>query len=93
MEFEWDPGKAADNLRKHRVSFHEGATVFDDPLSFTYPDPAHSISEDRYLTLGVSSRGRLLVVAYTDRGGRIRIINARTATRKEREFYEEGDPN
>jgi len=92
VEFEWDHGKAVDNLRKHGVSLHEGATVFDDPLSFTYPDPAHSTQEARYLTMGVSGLGRVLVVAHTDRGGWVRIINARAATRKERRFYEEGDP-
>ncbi|MBM4038463.1 MAG: BrnT family toxin [Planctomycetes bacterium] len=91
MEFEWDPGKAAGNLRKHGVSFHEGASVLDDPLSLTYPDPAHSVGEGRYLTMGMSSRRRVLVVAHADRGDRIRIINARAATRKERRFHEEGN--
>ncbi len=89
MEFEWDPDKAALNLKKHNVSFQEGTTVFDDLLSTTFPDPDHSIGEDRYIIIGVSHNGRLLVVGHTDRGNRTRIIHAREATRIERKFYEE----
>ena len=90
MEFEWDPDKAARNLAKHGVSFQEAATVFGDPLAMTYGDPDHSEDEDRFLTFGHSSAGRLLVVSHTDRDDRTRIISARTATRKERMQYEEG---
>ena len=89
MEFEWDPKKAAKNFRKHRVSFNEAATVFGDPLGTTVADPDHSLAEDRYITVGMSSRRRLLMVAHTERGERIRIINARELTRAERKAYEE----
>ncbi len=88
MNFEWSPGKAAVNLKKHRVSFTEASTVFKDTLAITYDDPDHSMGELRFITSGESSRGRLLVVAHTDRGDVIRIISAREATRKERQFYE-----
>ena len=90
LTFEWDPEKAARNLAKHDVSFHEAATVFGDPLAMTYFDPDHSGDEDRFLTFGHSSGGRLLVVSHTDRGHRLRIISARKATRKERKQHEEG---
>lgn len=89
MEFEWDPKKAARNLRKHKVSLSEAATVLSDPLSITVPDPDHSIEEDRYITVGMSNRRRLLIVAHTERGDRIRIISARELTRAERKAYEE----
>ncbi len=90
MNFEWDPQKAAANLRKHGVSFHEAATVLDDPLAITYPDPDHSESERRQVTFGESAEGRLLVVSLIERSGSIRIISARRAKRKERQIYEEG---
>ena len=90
MEFEWDPDKAASNLKKHQVSFSEAATVFKDVLSRTFADPDHSVEEDRYITIGTSERNRLLVVSHTDREDRIRIISARKAARNEREAYEEG---
>ena len=90
MEFEWDPDKAARNLAKHGVAFHEAATVFGDPLAVTYLDPDHSEEEDRFLTFGRSSEGHLLVVSHTDREDRTRIISARRATRKERKAYAEG---
>jgi hypothetical protein len=89
LEFEWDPNKAASNLRKHRVSFGEAATVFHDIFSFTYDDEVHSQVERRYATLGMSRRGRVLVVAHTMRGERVRVINAREATPHERRWYEE----
>jgi len=87
--FEWDPAKEARNRRKHGVSFAEAGTVFGDPLSKTYPDLDHSEQEERYLTLGVSESGRILVIAHLEEGDTIRIINARQATRRERRFYEE----
>ena len=90
MDFEWDPDKAARNLAKHRVAFSEAVTVFGDPLAITFFDPGHSDGEDRYLTFGYSTEGRLLVVSHTDRGNRNRIISARVATRRERRIYEEG---
>ena len=89
MKFEWDDSKAADNLRKHRVSFDEATTVFGDPLAVTYSDPEHSIEEYRFLTFGRSSRGRLIVVSHTDRGDKIRPISAREMTRKEKQDYEQ----
>ena len=90
MEFEWNPDKAAVNLSKHGISFQEAATVFKDSLSVTFPDSDHSIRENRYVMIGISSLGKLLVVSHTDREDRIRIISARTATRPEKRFYEEG---
>jgi hypothetical protein len=90
MEFEWNPDKAKLNLEKHGVSFQEASTVFNDPLSITFPDPDHSVGENRYVIIGLSRFGQLLVVAHTDRGMRIRLISARKATRQERRFYEEG---
>lgn len=90
MEFEWNPDKAGLNIEKHGVSFQEAATVFNDPLSVTFPDPDHSIGENRYVIIGVSRVGQLLVVAHTDRGEKVRIISTRKASRQERRFYEEG---
>ncbi|HRT29392.1 MAG TPA: BrnT family toxin [Kiritimatiellia bacterium] len=90
MQFEWDPVKADGNLRKHGVSFHEAATVLGDALSMTYHDPDHSITEHRFITVGTSRFGRILLVAHTDRGERIRIISARKVTPQERRRYEEG---
>lgn len=89
FEFSWDPKKAAANLRKHGVSFDEALTAFADPLSITVPDPEHSAREERFLLVGLSKRGRLLVVAHAELNTQIRIINARPATRAERETYEE----
>ncbi|MGA2264362.1 MAG: BrnT family toxin [Acidobacteriota bacterium] len=91
MFFTWDPKKAESNLRKHGVDFYEAATVLDDPLSTTFPDPNHSTFEQRFLTIGVSALSRLLVVAHTERSNKTRIINARQATRHERRFYEEDE--
>ena len=90
MEFEWNSKKAALNLKKHGVSFSEAATVFNDPLSTTFPDPDHSVGESRYVIIGLSRFGQLLVVSHTDRGEKIRVISARKATRQEQRFYEEG---
>ena len=87
--FEWDSRKATENLLKHGVSFREALTVFGDPLSILLLDPSHERSERRYLLLGESSRGRLLVVAHADRPPRTRIISARTPTRREQQTYEE----
>jgi hypothetical protein len=87
--FEWDPAKAASNLKKHGVSFEEAVTVFADPLSLNLPDPLHSEDEQRFLVLGMSTSDRVLVVAYGERDDRTRIISARKATRRERHDYEE----
>jgi uncharacterized DUF497 family protein len=89
MRFEWDENKAAGNLAKHGVSFEEAATVFGDLLSDTFDDPDHSAAERRFVIIGMSERGRMLMVAHMDDGEIVRIINAREPTRGEREFYEE----
>ena len=90
MRFEWDAAKAAASLLKHGVGFDEATTVFGDALSVSGRDLEHSAGEARFVTLGLSSHGRVLVVCHTDRGSVIRIITARTATRKEKRIYEEG---
>jgi uncharacterized protein len=89
MEFEWEKRKAAANSRKHGVSFEEAATILGDPLAITFPDPDHSLREDRYITFGMSRLGRLLVVSHTHRTNSTRIISARLMTRQERIIYEE----
>ena len=89
--FIWDADKAIANLTKHRVPFSEAATVFMDSLSLTIPDPRHSsVGEQRYVTIGNSVRGRVLVVVHVDLPDTIRLISARVATRRERRQYEEG---
>jgi len=89
LEFEWDPAKAEANLKNHGVSFDEATTVFRDTLSITISDPDHSESEDRFIDIGMSHRMQLLVVSYTERRDKIRIISARHPTRAERKSYEE----
>ena len=88
VQFEWDPKKAKRNVNKHGVSFEEGVTVFYDPLSATFDDPDHSVGEHRYITIGLSSRDRLIVVAHAERGEVLRIISARPATAYERKRHE-----
>lgn len=89
MPFEWHPAKAVSNLEKHGVSFEEAATVFDDPLQVHYPDHAHSIGKQRFICLGVSNHGRLLMLAYTELTPDIvRIITAREAGPGEKRSYE-----
>jgi uncharacterized DUF497 family protein len=90
MRFEWDRGKSKSNLSKHDVPFEEAATVFGDPLSLTISDPGHSDEEDRFVTIGVSSKLRTIVLVHTDRGDHVRIVSARQATTRERKDYEEG---
>ena len=90
MRFDWDKNKAASNLARHKVSFEEAATVFDDPLSDTFDDPDHSGQEPHEITIGMSTRDRVLFLSHCDRGDRIRIISARKATSKERKQYAEG---
>ena len=87
--FDWDPGKAASNSRKHGVTFEEASTVFGDSLALLMTDPDHSVEEERYVLLGTSTRQRLLVVAFTERLPLTRLISARRATRTERRKYEE----
>jgi uncharacterized protein len=88
--FEWDEKKADANVAKHGVSFDEAVVVFGDPLGLTIRDELHSTDEERFVTMGMSARQRLLVVAHTDRRKRIRVISARAATARERRIYEEG---
>jgi uncharacterized protein len=92
VQFEWDPAKAIENASKHGVEFTEAMTVFGDPLEVAIPDPDRSIGERRFLSVGLSSAGRLLVVAYTERQQRIRLISAREATARERKNYESTIP-
>jgi uncharacterized DUF497 family protein len=89
LEFEWDPIKADRNLQEHGVSFDEAETIFRDTLSVTIADPDHSESEKRFVDIGMSDSGKLLVVSYTDRRNKIRLISARSASRAERKTYEE----
>ena len=91
QRFQWHPPKAASNLKWHKVSFAEAATVFDDPLHEVFPDPDHSAFEDHLIALGTSSKGRLLFVSFVERGDMIRLISARKATRQELHDYEEED--
>lgn len=88
MSFDWDDAKAASNETKHGVTFAEAASIFEDPLSLTIRDMQHSEDEERWIILGQSSRGRLLVVVHTERGDTLRIISARLATRQEIRNYE-----
>ncbi len=90
MKIEWDPKKAKSNLEKHGVSFEEAATALSDPMAVTGADPDHSATEVRYVTVGVSGRGRLVVISHTEKEEIIRIISARKASKGERELYEEG---
>lgn len=90
LRFAWDEEKAKANLKKHRVSFEEATTVFLDSFSMTIPDPDHSVEEQRFIDIGSSDKGRVLVVVYTERGSSIRIISCRKATPSERTLYEEG---
>lgn len=87
--FEWDEDKALANFKKHRVTFEEARTVFADPFAVTINDPKHSIGEHRFIDIGMSKDQRVLVVSYTERNRKIRLINGRKATVKERRIYEE----
>jgi uncharacterized DUF497 family protein len=90
MKIEWDEHKAVSNLRKHKVSFAEAQTVFDDPMAATDNDPDHSVEERRFITIGISVAERLLIVSHTFEPEKVRIISARKPTRRERESYESG---
>ena len=89
MDFEWDENKQSANISKHGIKFTEAKTVFNDPLYIDFFDPDHSDNENRYIIFGISEQHRLLAVSYTERNSIIRIISARSATRSERESYEE----
>jgi uncharacterized protein len=90
-KFGWDNNNALNNMRKHRVSFDESKSVFNDPCFITVVDDEHSIDEERYISIGLSKNGRLLILVHTDQEGRIRIISARKATKKEEMFYENSE--
>ena len=90
LTFEWDEAKADENLRKHKVPFDEGKTIFNDPFLYTYPDIDSSKTEDRHINIGLSAKNRVLVLIHTERRGKIRIISCRKATASERRHYEEG---
>ncbi len=90
MIYEWDPKKAAENLKKHKVSFDEAKTVFTDPFALTFDDPEHSIGEQRFITIGTSEKQRIMFLAHADRGvDHVRIISARSATSTEAHAYQE----
>ena len=89
LHFEWDENKATANYQKHGISFDEAKTVFNDPFSITIADPKHSLNEERYIDIGLSVRVRVLVVVYTERESKIRIISCRQATTRERKTYEQ----
>ena len=89
LTFEWDEAKDLANQKKHGINFDEAKTVFGDPRSLTIADEAHSDEEDRFIDIGLSSRGRLVVVSYTDRPPNIRIISCRKATKSEQWAYEQ----
>ena len=91
LGFERDADKASKNAEKHQVSFEEAATVFDDTMFITFIDDEHSLDEERYISIGLSSRGRLLMLAHAEQKDRIRIISARRATKKEEQFYAEAN--
>jgi uncharacterized DUF497 family protein len=88
LNFEWDEEKAKANMKKHGVNFDEATTVFIDPFSMTKSDPDHSVDEQRYIDIGISDEGRVLIVSYIERGANIRLISSRKATPSERRFYE-----
>src|SRR3990172_5124060 len=88
-DFEWDAEKAEKNVSKHNVDFNEASSVFEDPMFITFLDEEHSFDEERYITIGLSNKGRLLLVAHSERNDRIRIISARIATKNEEKFYQE----
>jgi uncharacterized DUF497 family protein len=90
VDLEWDEAKALANFEKHGVSFADAATVFDDPLYVDFYDPDHSSDENRYLIIGASKEGRILIVSYTERNDVVRLISAREVTPTERKAYEEG---
>ncbi len=91
LQFVWDERKAVRNVEKHQVGFEEATTLFDDPTFISFIDDEHSLDEERYITIGISNLGRLLMVAHTEREGQIRIISARKATKREEQYYAAAD--
>ena len=91
LDFEWDENKARENIKNHKVSFHEAISIFSDPAAVTIPDPDHSESEHRFIAIGTSAKSRALIVVYTERRGNVRIISCRKTTPRERSVYEEGN--
>ena len=90
MLYEWDPAKADENLKRHKVSFHEATSVLADPFALTFDDPDHSLEERRYVTIGTSSKHRIVFLAHADRGeDHVRFISARPATATEAHAYQE----
>jgi uncharacterized DUF497 family protein len=89
LTFEWDEVKAKTNFKKHKVSFEEGKTIFNDSFLFTFSDNEHSANEERFINIGFSANGRILVLTHTERQDKIRIVSCRKATTQERRFYEE----
>lgn len=89
LEFEWHEKKADANRRKHGISFEEATGAFDDPSSLTIPDPAHSREEDRFVLIGRTATGEIVVVVHALRGENVRLVSARRATARERSNYEE----
>ncbi len=89
LGFEWHQEKAKENLKKHGISFDEAKTIFNDPFSITITDPEHSLAEERYIDIGLSLRGQLLVAVYTEGQSKIRIISCRQATKAEQKVYEQ----
>lgn len=89
LDFEWDEDKAVANLKKHKISFEEARTVFADPFAITIDDPKHSVDEYRFVDIGTSADGKILIVSYTERERKIRLISCRKAVKKERKIYEE----
>jgi uncharacterized DUF497 family protein len=88
--YEWDPKKAAQNQKKHRVSFDEAVSVFSDPFALTFDDPDHSTNETRFITIGTSMKGRILFLSHADKGeDHVRVISARGATKSEAHVYQE----
>ena len=89
LGFEWEGDKAEANLKKHKIGFEEAKTVFADPFAITIDDPKHSVDENRFMDIGTSAEGKILVVSYTEREGKIRLISCRKAVKTERKIYEE----
>lgn len=89
VDIEWDNDKNSLNKNKHRITFEEAATIFNDPLELTISDPGHSLAENRFISVGQSSANKLIVVSFTERGGLVRLISARRPTKAERTTYEE----
>ena len=90
LTFEWDENKSKHNLKKHGIDFEEAKTIFNDPFAITIDDPDHSVEEVRFLDIGFSSKGRILVAWYTEKNDNIQIIGCRKAIRSERKMHEKG---